>query len=121
MRHVLLVGGLFLLVATVVGCAGAPLRTEDSSAAIRAAEEVGAEGVPRAALHLQLAKEALAKATKISESGDKDRAKSMLTRAEADAELAVVLSRGEAEKQEAMKAVARAQQLRQDNPERSAP
>ena len=118
MRRVILVGGLFL-VATAVGCASAPLRTDESTSAIRAAEEVGASEVPRAALHLQLAKESLEKATRLSEDGDEDEAKSLLTRAEADAELAVVLSREDAEKAEAMKAIERVHQLRLSNPERS--
>ena len=120
MRRLILVGGLFWI-ATAVGCAGAPLRTDESTSAIRAAEEVGASEVPRAALHLQLAKESLEKATKLSENGDKDEARSLLMRAEADAELAVVLSREEAEKQEATKAIERVKQLRLSNPERSTP
>ena len=40
----------------------------------------------------------------------------MLLRAEADAELAVALSRGDAEKSEARAAAERVRQLRQDNP-----
>ena len=40
----------------------------------------------------------------------------MLMRSEADAELAVALSRGEAEKAEAQAAVERVQKLRQENP-----
>lgn len=79
MRRILLFGSLLLAVAAV-GCAGAQLRTDESTAAIRAAEEVGAQDVPRAALHLQLAKEALARATKLSEQGEQDQAKSLLTR-----------------------------------------
>jgi hypothetical protein len=39
----------------------------------------------------------------------------MLSRAEADAELAVVLSHGDKEKTEAMAAMARVRQLREDN------
>jgi len=120
MRRVLLVGSLLLLVAAL-GCAATPLRTDDSSSAIRAAEEVGAQDVPRAALHLQLAKESLEKATKLQAQGDEAQARSLLTRAEADAELAVVLSHEEAEKQEAAKAVERVRQLRLANPERSLP
>jgi len=51
MRHVLPVGSL-LLVVIAAGCASSPaLRTESSSSAIRAAEEVGASEVPRASLH----------------------------------------------------------------------
>lgn len=118
MRHLNLLGGLFW-VATALSCATVPLHTDDSTSAIRAAEEVGANQVPRASLHLQLAKESLAKATKLSENGDTAEARSLLMRAEADAELAVVLSREAAEKQEAVKAIERVKQLRLSNPERS--
>jgi hypothetical protein len=119
MRYVLVVAGLLWFVAA--GCGAAQLRTDESSAAIRAAEEVGAAGVPRAALHLQLARESLAKAVKLQAQGDAAQARSLLTRAEADAELAVVLSQEEAEKQEAAKAVERVRQLQLANPERSLP
>lgn len=99
------------------GCgASVPLRTEASTSGIRAAEEVGASNVPRAALHLQLAKEELAKAKGIANDGDKDQAASMLMRAEADAELAVALSRESTEKAEAIAAVDRVRHLQQENP-----
>jgi len=120
MRRVFLVGSLVLVVAAA-GCAGVALRTEGSSAAIRAAEEVGAKDVPQAALHLQLAKESLEKATKLSKQGEEAQAKSLLTRAEADAELAVVLSREDSERQAAMEAVEQVRQLRLANPDRSIP
>lgn len=108
--------GLAIVVAAVAaGCAGAPLRTEASTSGIRAAEEVGASKVPQAALHLQLAREGLEKAKVLSANGDKDRAASLLTRSEADAELAVALSREDAEKAEAKAAVERVRQLRKDN------
>ena len=105
-----------LAAAVVAGCANAPLRTEASTSGIRAAEEAGATKVPQASLHLQLAREELAQARELSAKGEKGQAASMLLRAEADAELAVVLSRGDAEKTEANAAVARVRQLRQDNP-----
>lgn len=121
MRHISKIK--FIVFATAVGattiiagCSSAPLRTEASTSGIRAAEEVGAAKVPRASLHLQLAREELAQAKILSEKGDKKKAESMLLRAEADAELAVVLSREDAEKTEANEAVARVRQLRQDNP-----
>ena len=120
MRRVLLFGSVLWLVAGLA-CAATPLRTDDSTAAIRAAEEVGAQEVPRAALHLQLAKESLDKATKLQAQGEGAQAKSLLTRAEADAELAVLLSRQDAEKRQAMQAVERVRQLRLANPERSLP
>ena len=115
MRHVWKVGCL-VLVAVVAGCANHPaLRTESSTSAIRAAEEVGASGVPRASLHLQLAKEELDRAKSMAEKGDRDEAASQLLRAEADAELAVVLSREQAEKTEATQAMERVRQLQNEN------
>lgn len=115
MRHVLMVGSL-LLVGAAAGCAHSPaLRTDSPSAAIRAAEEVGASEVPRASLHLQLAKEELGRAQGLAERGEKDQAASQLLRAEADAELAILLSREQAEKSEAAQAMERVRQLQNDN------
>jgi hypothetical protein len=121
MRHVSRIGIMvfavaFAAAAIVAGCANAPpLRTEASTSGIRAAEEAGAAKVPQASLHLQLAREELELARGLAAKGEKKEAASMLLRAEADAELAVVLSRGDAEKSEAMAAVERVRQLRQDN------
>jgi len=98
------------------GCASAPpLRTEASTSEIRAAEEAGAANVPQASLHLQMAKEELELAKELSAKGEKEKAASMLLRAEADAELAVALSHEDSEKLEAQAAVERVRQLRQDN------
>jgi hypothetical protein len=121
MRHVSKIGIMVFAVAVVAtaitaGCASAPLRTEASTSGIRAAEEVGAAKVPQASLHLQLAKEELELAKGLAAKDEKKKAASMLLRAEADAELAVALSRGDAEKSEARAAVERVRQLRQDNP-----
>ena len=122
MRHVSKIGIMvfavaFVATAIVAGCANAPpLRTEASTSGIRAAEEAGAAKVPQASLHLQLAKEELELAKGLAAKGEKKEAASMLLRAEADAELAVALSRGDAQKAEAMAATERVRQLRQDNP-----
>lgn len=121
MRHVsgvqcLMLISAFVTVSIVAGCTSTPLRTEKSTSGIRAAEEAGAAQVPQASLHLQLAKEELAKARALYADGNKDKAATMLLRAEADAELAVVLSRKDAERAEANEAVARVRQLRMDNP-----
>jgi hypothetical protein len=106
----------FVAIAIAPGCASAPpLSTEKSTSGIRAAEEVGAHSVPRAALHLQLAKEELGHAEGLAAQGEKDKAESMLSRAEADAELAVALSRENTEKSEALAAMDHVRQLRQDN------
>jgi len=122
MRHLLNFRNMMLatvIVATAIaaGCASnrQPLRTEASTSGIRAAEEVGAAKVPQASLHLQLAKEELELARALAAKGEKKEAASMLLRAEADGELAVALSRGDAEKSEALAAVERVRQLRQDN------
>ena len=119
MKHAYKIGimGFAVVVATaiVAGCANTPLRTEGSTSGIRAAEEAGAAQVPQASLHLQLAKEELELAKVLQAKGEKDEAASMLSRAEADAELAIVLSHEDEEKSEATAAVARARQLRQDN------
>jgi lipopolysaccharide biosynthesis regulator YciM len=121
MRHIAKIGimvlaAAFAVTAIVAGCANSPLRTEASTSGIRAAEEVGAANIPQASLHLQLAKEELELAQGLAAKGEKDKAASMLMRAEADAELSVVLARGDAEKAEAQSAVERVRKLRQDNP-----
>lgn len=104
-----------IAVAATTGCASAPLKTEASTSGIRAAEEVGASKVPRAALHLQLAKEELANAEKLAKQGDRPQAASLLLRAEADAEIAVALSREDSGKKEGQAAIDRVRQLRKDN------
>ena len=121
MRHVSKIGILLIAVAVVAtaiaaGCASTPLRTDASTSGIRAAEEVGSAKVPQASLHVQLAKEELELAQSLFKKGEKEKAASMLKRAEADSELAVALARGDAEKLEAEKAMARVRQLRQENP-----
>jgi len=114
--HVALWCGTIIATLAFVGCASSPaLNKEAPTSAIRAAEEAGASNVPTASLYLQLAKEQLEKAQALSVQGERAQAESMLLRAEADAELAVALSRGEADKKEAAQAMERVQQLRKDN------
>jgi len=115
MRYALTIGSL-LLVAVAAGCASnPPLQTESSTTSIRAAEAVGAADVPSAALHLQLAREELERAKGMSDKGQKDEAASQLLRAEADAQLAVVLSQEQNEKTAATQAMERVHQLQNDN------
>ena len=109
---------LFVVAAAATlfaGCANVPLRTDASTSGIRTAEEAGAAKVPQASLHLQLAKEEQETAKNWAARGDKEKAQSMLMRAESDAELAVVLSHEDAERSEALAAVERVRQLRKDN------
>jgi hypothetical protein len=114
MKYALLFGSLFLLVAS--GCSSREaLRTESSSSAIRAAEEVGASEIPRASFHLEAAREELAQAKKLADEGDQEEAASLLLRAEADAELAILLSREHGERAEATLAKEQVLQLQRDN------
>lgn len=123
MRHLnmVILGGGVLFAAVLGGCSSGPaVNNEPSTSAISAAEEAGASKVPSASLYLQLAKEELENAKGLVSKDEKEQAASMLLRAQADAELAVALSRGDADKKEATQAIERVRKLRQDNqlPER---
>ena len=90
-RSLLFVSGLL-----AVGCAHHPAPTEQvakSIAAVRGAQEAGANEVPEAALHVKLAQEQIALATSLMEDDDNARAEDKALRATQDAELAVVLAR----------------------------
>jgi len=120
MRHLPKTGTIVLAAAlfgaaTFAGCATKPLPTEKSTSGIRAAEEVGADKVPQASMHLLLAKEELESAKALSAKDHRAQAVSMLTRSEVDAELAVILSREDAQKLEATAAVDRARKFKQEN------
>lgn len=116
-RHIYLLAAFVLSAIVVIGCGSSPdtINKEASTSAIRAAQEVGASEIPSASLYLQLAKEELEKAKTLAESGEKDKAESMLLRAQADAELAIILSHGDADKTEATEALDRVKKLRQNN------
>jgi hypothetical protein len=79
-------------------CATAPVpmqRIAEAQGAIRAAEEVGATENPTASYHLKLARDQFDEATLLVDRGENKRAAYILARAEADAELALALSREE--------------------------
>ena len=102
-----------LFAAACASTAAAPNeKAERSSAAIRAAEEVGASHNPTAALHLQLAKEQFEHAQKLTDQKDKDRADGLLMRAQADAELSLALARTEDDKAQARTAVGKMKTLK---------
>jgi hypothetical protein len=103
----------FLLGAACASTTPANPQLESSSASIRAAEEVGATHTPTAALHLQLANEQFEHAGKLSSKEDRPRADRLLMRAEADAELALALARGESEKAEALGAIDKVRALKE--------
>jgi len=79
----------------LVACATVPPPNEreaSSQAAVRGAQEVGADKVPEAALEMKLAQEQIDKGKNLIKSGDNERADYVLMRAQADAELAVALA-----------------------------
>ncbi len=116
MRHVNMLAGSVLFIALIAGCgSNEAVNNEASTSAIRAAEEVGAADVASASLYLQLAKEELEHAKVLAAEGETEESESMLSRSEADGELAVALSRSDADKTEATKAIERVRQLREEN------
>jgi hypothetical protein len=108
------ISNLALCAPFLVACAHEPTmqRMEESASAVRAAEEVGARKQPVAALHLQLAKEQMERAQKMIKDGDRENGEMMLVRAEADADLAVALSRTAQEQADAQGAVDKVRQLK---------
>ena len=119
MNHIKMITlvGSFLFGLLIAGCGSSPavVDEETSTSSIRAAEEIGASDISSASLYLQLAKEELVKAQTLAENGEKEKAESMLLRASADGELAIALSKSDADKKEATKEIERVKQLRQDN------
>jgi hypothetical protein len=114
-RSVLWQVGLFAAVA-VASCASGPEpseRMEGAAGAIRSAEEVGARSVPRASLHLQLAREQSDHAKELITNGEKEAAASLLLRAQADAELAVALVRETEDRSAAQQAIDRVKTLQE--------
>ena len=80
----------------IAGCASTPppnAKVASSEGAVRAAQETGSRNVPQAALHLKLAEEQLESAKLLIRDSDNRRAEYVLMRAQADAELAIALSR----------------------------
>jgi hypothetical protein len=95
-------------------CAATPPTTEkmaSTSATIRAAQEIGAQSVPEASYYLQLSLEESEHGRNLIAKGEKARAASILTRAQADAELALALGREDQMRHDAQMAIDRAQAL----------
>jgi len=104
------------VVALLFACAGTLVNSERLAAtegAIRAAHEMGAEKVPPASLHLQLARDQEEQARKLLSKGEKKRAEVLLIRSQADAELALALAREVPARTQAQQALDRVKQLEQ--------
>jgi hypothetical protein len=115
MTKLVSLGLTLTLFAALTGCGSYPAPTErmtTTEAAIRAAAEVGASNVPRAALHLKLAEEQTEKAQRLIQDGYNERAELTLKRAQADAELAIAIAKEAETLEEARKAQAKVQQMK---------
>ncbi len=104
-----------IALSVIAGCGGSvmsPSKLAASQASVRGAEEVGARQVPTAALQLKLAQDEVDKAKALNADGEGEAADRMLTRAQADADLAITLAKEESARkaaQEVMDQVKQAQ------------
>jgi len=99
-----------------IGCgAAAPVPSEQitqTQAAIRAAEEVGAPSVPKAALHLKMARDQLQTAQGLISQDENEEAGLVLDRARVDAELALALAKEASLRAQAAEALEKVRKLR---------
>jgi hypothetical protein len=87
----------------------------DAQSAERSATELGAASEPDAQLHLQLAHEQITAANAAIHEGDNERAGQLLSRARADAELSIALTREKTAKADAEKALTQSNNQRVTN------
>ncbi len=107
---------MFLGASSLIACGGVP-RPErqftQTSSTLSAAEAIGAERTPQAALHLKMARDALSEAERLMAQENYERATLVLDRAEADAELALSLAQETQVRNEAEDAIEKLKRLRQ--------
>lgn len=107
------IGGVALLPA----CAGSQPPTNDltqAKATIRAAEEVGADGAPRASVYLKLARDGASRAERLIADDENEKARVVIERADIDAQLALELARTANERNAAKEAWQKVQDLKED-------
>lgn len=103
-----------VLAALVGACGSAPLSSAAvarAKSSVSAAEAVGAEEHPPAALHLKIARDDIATAEGLAKQGEEEDAARALERADADAQLALSLTREQQMCQEAAAAVEQNREL----------
>lgn len=106
-HHLVRLAPLAALALLAVACASYPEPKQaqiNSEAAVRGAQEVGAERDPQATLHLRYATDQIADAKRLMAAGENEQAERMLMRAKADAELALVLAKLRTEQADAQQA-----------------
>lgn len=107
MLQLRLLGLSSILALCAAACGGAAVPQQEltsAKAAVAGAEVGGAAENPKAALHLQLAKQQISEAEKLIEEGDNEEAARVITRAQADADLALALAKENKAKVEAQAA-----------------
>lgn len=109
---VLLVSGALLIAACGASAPVPESALTTSKADIRAAQAVGAPNVPQAALHLKMARDQVAEAQGLIKNGQNTKAQLVLDRADADAQLAIALTRSKQLKAEAARAIKKVHELK---------
>ncbi|HWP08857.1 MAG TPA: DUF4398 domain-containing protein [Polyangiaceae bacterium] len=102
----------------LAGCSSThtmPANYAPAQTAIGAADAVGARNEPRAALHLKMARDAVARAQVLARQGDEHEAQLTLDRARTDAELALMVTREATARREANDAKRELDGLRRSN------
>jgi hypothetical protein len=85
-----------LFAVSVVACGGSslpPAKVVDTESSISAAAAVGADQNPQAALHLKMARDQLKQAQALIDDNKGDEARLVLERADADAQVALMITR----------------------------
>jgi hypothetical protein len=103
--HFLFVG---TLACSLFGCGGAAVPESQlvgAKSSVSAAQAVGAEQEPKAALHLKLARDEIEMAETLINEGDNEQAREALDRARLDADLSLSLTREATTRLEAQKAL----------------
>jgi hypothetical protein len=83
-----------ILLFVITGCGGSslpPAAVVNAQSSISAAAAVGAEQHPQAALHLKMARDQVKLAQRLRSDGEDERARLVLERADADAEMALMI------------------------------
>lgn len=102
----------------VVACGGSslpPAKVADTQSSISAATAVGADQNPQAALHLKMARDQLGQAQGLISDGKDEEARLVLQRADADAEVALMITREAQASENVKKANADVQKLQNGN------
>ncbi len=104
-----------IAVIALAGCASMPPPQSELTAAkadISAAEAVDSSDHPKAALHLKMARDNVARAEELIKADENESAKRRLVEAQADAELALSIAKAEKQRQAAQDELNKIQNLK---------